>query len=348
MKASDLKFLAEVADLARLDFEAASVSINKHGSRLVATYNGAYSTGQRWREVPDAPEISLMVLGKQFKDLMSLFGDDEDVLLAMAGGVLQVRSKDKKIDLRPRGPGEGIEPYSPTDSTPLAEIDTDGFLKEVQCASEFSARSMAKAVLTGVRIMARGTTLGLQASDGQAVLFETTHKLAKAVKEFALVAPAYDLALGLRLIKSGRVRVAQTANKNNLLLYGDDALFRCSLIAGEWPDFAKIRQPQSRTHVKLPGALVKSVIQSIKILGTTNDLIMRGDGETLHIESVLSEAGQFNAQVLSSVVGTFTFDSNIFELVIHMGDTLDVGLPVGQVPTLVESGARKFWMAPKL
>jgi hypothetical protein len=344
MKGSQLKFLAGVADLARLDFEAASVTLCKQGNLLISRYQGAYSSGQRWLDLPDAPEVLRTASAMQFKSLAGLFEDDEELDIIVQERSIRLQSEVKKIDLTTRGEPLGLTPFEPTQ--PYLEGTVAVILSEVACASEFSARSMAKPVLTGLRIAGAKGQLGVQASDGVSVLFETKIEV-KGDDKIDMIAPGYDLVLGLRLLDSGVVKVVQTNNR--IQLYGENGTFDSSLLTGNWPDFTAVRAPQRRQTVILPTALIKSLVQSVRILGSSNDLRLRGDGEYLHLETVEAEAGHFDARVPSQVSGTYTFDVGSFLLAQGLGSELTIQLPnEGGVPTLIESGPRRLWLAAKL
>lgn len=348
MLGSQLKFLAEVADLARLDFEAAAITLVNHEGRLVSRYQGAYSSGQRWLDIPDAPMISLAVSAMQFKSLASLFDPDEEVIVTEISKGLNLKSNRFKIDLNAHGQPEGIEPYEPIEQNyVIAPVPT--LLRELECASEFSARSMARPVLTGLRISGQDGKLDVQSSDGISSLFETVIDV-EGDSSIDMVVPAYDLVLGLRLLDSGMAKLMKTTTPaNRVALYGQSAIFQSSILTGTWPEFAKIRQERKRQEVKISTAFIRSLVQSVRILGTSNDLRLRGDGEFLYLETIEGESGRFEAKIESDVQGTYTFDVGSFLLAQGLGSELQFKLPnEGGVPTLVESGTRKYWIAAKL
>lgn len=351
MKGSQLQFLAEVADLARLDFEAASITLITYEKRLVSRYQGAYSSGQRWLELKDIenppPKLATTVSAMQFKSLVGLFSDEEEVDVSVRGTKIHLQSQIKGIDMSIRGEPEGVEPFEPP-SDEWVEAPVSVVLREIECASEFSARSMAKPILTGLRIVGQNGRLGIQSSDGVSTLFETRIAV-NGGQQMDMITPGYDLVLGLKLLGTGNVKLLRMPNVQRVGLYGDSAVFQSSLLAGTWPDFSKVRQPHHRQSVKINSSLVRSLVQSVRILGASNDLRLRSDGENLHLETVEAEAGSFDAKIASNVQGTYTFDVGSFLLAQSLGPELVVQLPnEGRVPTLIEAGQRRFWIAAKL
>lgn len=352
MNGRQLKFLAEVADLARLDFEAASITLKrvfdpKLGWRVVSRYRGAYSSGQRWDDLPDVPDLDIAVSAMQFKSLVSLFGDEEEIKLIPSAGSLLLKSSDKEINLNTRGDTEDLEPLE-LEGVEYVEAPVVSILREVECASEFSARSMAKPVLTGLRIAGGNGKLGVQSSDGVSTLFETTINV-EGNAQLDMIAPGYDLVLGLRLLDTGMAKLARTQQPNHVILYGEKAMFRSSILQGTWPDFSRVRAPQHRQSAEIPSSLIRSLVQSVRILGSSNDLRLRGDGENLYLETMEAEAGHFEAKMPAKIEGSYTFDVGSFLLAQAIGAQLVIQLPnEGGVPTLVESGERRFWIASRL
>lgn len=344
MLGHELQFLAEVADLARLDFDAAAVTLQKLDGRLVSRYRGAYSSGQRWLDLEDAPDIHVAVSAMQFKSLVALFTDEEEVEVTLREKVLRLRSAVKTVDLNTRPDLEAVEAYDPEPGMEYIEAPLAVLLNEVECATEFSARSMAKPILTGLKISSITGKMGIQSSDGISALFQTVIDVSSTAK-MDMVAPGYDLVLGLKLLSSGMVKVVRTQEPNNIILYGDQAIFRSAILAGEWPDFAKVRADREGQRVTLDTSLIRSLVQSVRILGTSNDLRLRGDGEYVYLETMEGEVGAFQAKVPSEVKGSYLFDVNSFLLAMNLGSKLDFKLPLeANAPTLVTSGERKFWM----
>lgn len=344
----ELKYLADIADLARLDFEAASITLAKKDGNLISRYRGAYSSGQRWMENSDPSDLGITVSAMQFKSMVSLFEDGDEVQLTVKDNVLYLDSR-VHVKLNTKGdPEEDLDPFEPEVPSTF-EVLVPTLLNEVQCASEFSARSMAKPVLTGIRLINKGNRLALQSSDGVSILFQTELAVENGQEEKTeTICPGYDLVLGLRLLEEGPVRFIRT--NSNIILYGNHAMFRSSLLSGSWPDFTNIQKPRVRQAVTIKSNLVRSLVQSVRILGTSNDLRLRGDGESLWLETLEAEAGGFQAPIASTIKGTFVFDVGSFLLAQELGSELTVELPTeeGKVPTFIQSGPRKLWIASKL
>lgn len=347
MKGRQLHYLAEVADLARLDFEAASITLVNHEGRMVSRYKGAYSSGQRWFDgataIPD--DLCVAVSAMRFKSLAGLFTDEEDIRIIHEGSKIRLQSTVKGIDLNLMGEPDGLEPYAPID-TDYIEAPVNDVLREIETSAEFSARSMARPVLTGIKIEGREGVLKIESSDGVSTLFESEVPV-QGETDLDMVVPGYDFVLGLRLISEGSVKIFRSGTR--VTLYGDNATFTSVLLNGVWPDFSKVRQEQERQPVTLESHLVRACVQSVRILGTSNDLRLRGDGENLFLETVEGEAGHFEAKIPSTINGTYTYDVGAFLLAQELGSELIVQLPEQpKIPTLVESGKRRFWIASKV
>lgn len=357
MKGSQLKFLADIADLARLDFEAAAVTIVKDGDRVVSRYKGAYSSGQRWLEMPEAPNLNIAVSAMQFKSIVGLFSDEEEVEVTIHNRSVNLRSVMKEVDLNTRVDMEDLEPFEPEEGTPYLEGMVQDVLREVEVATEFSARSMAKPVLTGLRVTGSNGALDIESSDGTSSLF-VTKVTVEGQHNWEMIVPGYDLVLGLKLLGNTPVKLITTQKEigdpiGQLILYGTNGMFKCSLINGKWPDFTKVKADYPRQKVRIPTSLIRDLVASVRILSSSNDLRLRGDGTHLFLETFEGEYGSFQAKVVGAVNGTFTYDVSSFLLAQNLGSELEVQLPdpsyeAGPVPTYIEAGGRKFWLASKV
>lgn len=352
-----LRFLAEVADLARLDFEAASISLITQGDSLYSRYKGSYSGGQRWLtqeevgEVP-LPDLNVAVSALQFKSLVGLMDDESEVEVIVRDNGIRLISGERNIDLALRAGGvDDLEPHD-VEGDLIAMTTVQVFQREAETASEFAARSMARPVLTGLRVIGSADgRLAIEASDGISALYLAKFAIDQS-QQFELIVPAFDTVLGLKLIREGPVAVLRSPRGNQLILVGQRAIFRSSVVMGEWPNSSRIRQEVIRQEpIQIPAGILRALVSGVRILGTSNDLILKGDGTMLRLETSSSEMGAFRDAVPSAVQGTFIYDVGNFLLALNLGGAVLLHLPkegaVG-VPTLLESGHRQYWIGQRM
>jgi hypothetical protein len=351
-----LKFLAEVADLARLDFEAAGITLLTKNDKLYARYRGAYSTGQRWLTSADIggeelPELNLAVSAVQFKSLVGLLNEELPVKLTPRNNTLRMESGGSRIDLAVRSDMEDLENEEKVPGDEIINSTVDLLQREFEVASEFSARSMSKPVLTGLRVSSDGSgTVSCEACDGYCLYL--SEFMVDKTEPFEVILPAYDIVLGLKLLKSGSLKAFSSSQGGHLYLLGDRAMFRSHNLRGEWPATERIRAEVERQEpVAIPTSLIRALVQSVRILGSSNDLVLKGDGENLFLQTTASEYGAFQAAIPATLDGTYIYDVSYYLLALNLGSQLMLSVPVdpaGKYATYIEADHRRFWIGQRM
>jgi hypothetical protein len=221
--------------------------------------------------------------------------------------------------------------------------------KEFETASEFAARSMATPVLTGLRVQGSDDgRMAIEASDGNS-LFLSRFSV-DGSSRFELILPAYDVVLGLKLLRDGPVEAF--SQENHFILRGAHGMFNTVSVRGNWPNSAPVRAEIERQEpVEIPASIIRSLVQSVRILGTSNDLILKGGDGTLLLQTTASESGAFQATLPApKIIGDFIFDVSNFLLALNLGSALSVHLPMGgnTAKTLIKSGNRDYWIAQRI
>ena len=100
---SEIKYLAGVCDLAKLDIEAAAVTLTSEpNGRLSALYAGMYARGSRIA-AGDGADFSISINANQFKTLALMFSDEDNVKLERSKLGLRIRSRGSDALLREWG-----------------------------------------------------------------------------------------------------------------------------------------------------------------------------------------------------------------------------------------------------
>lgn len=354
MLGKHMKFLAEVADLARLDFEAASITLKTKGDKLYSRYRGAYSSGQRWLTAEDIgeelPQLDLAVSAVQFKSLVGLFNEELPLSVIIRGNAVRMEGSGSRIDLATRSEIEDLEDEEKVAGNLIIDSRIDLLQKEFEVASEFAARSMASPILTGLRVSSEGGgLLSCEASDGYC-LYVSEFAVADTGK-FDAVLQAYDTVLGLKLLHEGTVKAYLTEN-GNLTLLGERSMFRSGIVRGNWPATERIRADFDRQDpIIIPSSIIRSLVQSVRILGTSNDLVLKGDGETLFLQTTASESGAFQASIPAKIEGQFIYDVSYYLLALNLGAQLTISIPTPdstRSSTYLECDHRHFWMGQRI
>ena len=352
MQSSDLRRLAKVCDLARIDIDSnAPLYLQGTEDSLAAHYRGSYSSA--YRTAPsDAGEIDVVVGAKQFKAVLPLLpeGDVAVSVETTPRRVLSLRAKGSRVALAVID--QDIEPLSLSD-TITAEVQvttTDrraGLLEEFELANQFVAKSMARPIFTGVRLTVAQDMIGLEAADGISIVYRSTMKCKteKNLLPIRVVVPAYDFLMGLQIC-DGPEDILLTIEKSRIILCGNGAGFDCALLTGEWPKISLPPQAQSR-RVSMPVAVLKRAVAAVKVLEGGVELKFVPGKKNIRLLAQ-SQVGGFLAEVPGYIDKAASFDVDALGLISGMSDeslTFDIAI---DAPLHVQQGSRHVWLTNRI
>lgn len=341
MNGATLRFLSGVADIARLDLEAAAVTLRSQGGELQAIYAGAYARGVRYAQA-DVPDFSISVNAGRFKVLASMFLEEDTVAVRHLGTRLGLSSKTSQASLQQWGEESDPPAFDRDNVEFVARLKAATFIGEIEAAQEFTAESVLRPALTGIRLDFQDK-LRVTAFDGFGALYESEVS-AKIRGEGAMIVPTADFVLGARLIADGDIIVVKPKGQQAAILYNSKALFRSSLIALPWPETSSIQRFDQQTQFKVEAFQIRNLVAGAKALESGPDIEVKAQkGHVLF--SAESEAGAFTTAVKGALNAPLRFDAATLAKVTRLGPVLDFFVPDSpNLATRVESEHRKAWI----
>lgn len=349
-----LKHLAAVGDLAKLDLEAAAIVLRYDGgTHLRAGYGGAYARGMRQVEVSDdeLPPFSLSLNAAQFKAIASMFPDDESVAIKLGPRRVTLRSTSSNASLNQWGEADD-ESFPEFDRGQVAmgiQVDADALIAEIEVASDFASESYLHAALTGIRL-AFNDDLNVMTYDGGQALFESSVPVKRKLKASGtIIVPRQDFVIGCKLAAEGDTWLFKMADSEAVVIRSKNALFRCVLQAGVWPDVSRIMQQSNQTHFQVDAAQIKNLVAGANALKSEPDVHVRPEKGGRISFSTESEAGKFSTIVKGNLETELRYDKTLLGKVTKLGPVLDFYAPdKAYEPTVIEEGIRKCWIVTRI
>lgn len=348
MNGSNLKYLAAVADLARLDLEAAALTIMAGEGVITASYHGNYARGYRQSAYDGTGAIYNSVSAARFKAMASLFEDDEsvDILPGSDGSGVGVILRSQRSRSVVTGWGEPTEPpdLSITQAELTARMPTAEFLSEFEIAASFAAKSQVRPSLEGVRITFTKNRLLLTAYDGAGALYISRIR-ARVQGSGSMIVPTADFLQGAKLVGDGDIIITKPANLDAVILQNDRAFFRSGLIVDQWPDMRSVTETEHATEFTVEAAQVRNIVAASKALNGALDVSVTQRGRFV-LFATEGEGGSFTVAVNGEVKARELFyDVNTLDKAIRLGPVLTFAVAASpHNPTLVSSEHRRCWI----
>lgn len=333
--------------MARLDLEAAALTLLSDGEYMMAIYGGNYCGGWR-RLAAQLRPFTISVSANQFKSLTAFFPDDVEVAITRTDVNLVLKSAAGNVQLRQWGEESEPEVLDKSNIELATRLPVSALLAESEIASDFVAPSMLRPIITGLRLMFGKDSFRIMAFDGSAALFHSTIE-AKTHGEGAMVVPNLDFLAGVRLIDSGQVVVAKPKDRDTLIVYGANAMFRSVTIRGEWPNTERIVDDDSKkVKVLVSAAQIKGLVNSSKVLSAGPDIEVQSRKGNVFF-GVNSEAGAFNTSVKGRLPADLRYDAGILGLTARLGEQLIFNMPDrASAPTVVDCLHRRCWIVTRI
>lgn len=347
MDGKTLKYLAAVCELARLDVQAAAITLSSDAGRLQASYAGIYANGSRTVEGQDEGDWELSVSASQFKALAAMYDDDDSIRAVITGDALRLSSRTMTTTLRRWGERNDPVEIDAEDVRIAARISAPVLLSELDAAMGFVSDSNYMPALTGIRLDF-GKRLRILAFDGVQALFQSTLR-ARITGKGSLIVPTQDFILGARLVNEDDAVIAQPNDTDHIALFNSGSLFRSSLMAGLWPDVSRViakRDYPSTFNVE--AATIRNLVAGAKALDSGPDIYVRPTRGHV-IFGLEGESGKFAVAVPGSVAQPLRYDVDTLGRVVKLGSVLTFHVPKApDEPTLIESEHRRCWVVTRV
>ena len=358
MQGADLKRLARVATLSKVDYANFPLHLIASGDSVVAKYAGTYSVGRLELLCPG--NFDIYVDPHHFAEHARMFENQTEVQVSKTtGGQLRLRSADIELALQPVNPDDrGIELAEDATASGI-ELQSDDLLEEIKLASEFTARSFSNRVLTGLRLVTQNDGVVIEAMDGFSCSYTSKIPLGFPPDDpIDVVIPAYDFVLGVEMtqIAGSSVKLYKPTieapdgkrSQNRIGIETSIGNFQCALLSGEWPDFSSLHNLDYADATKLlvDTEKLKIAVQSSGIFQARWITLRPAQGKTiLHVNE---DSGQMAIALDGPAVSSnrrLRIDSitNMSKLgaIVELSVPLDEGSPIKAL-----SGLRTMWLNP--
>lgn len=346
MQGIDLKRLAKVCDLARVDIDmSAPLLLQGTTDSLAAHYRGQYSSGYRMVE-SDQGELDIAVSAKQFKDLVTLLDDDERVQLKETGVNLQMTTNTKNR-FQMRTIERQVDPMALPDD--ITVTVPEGLQEELEVASKFVAKNLAQPITTGIHLLISPKQIGIEATDGFGLIYRSTLKC-RSDKKFApldTVIPTADILLGLQVVGSTDIDITVTPTR--LFLGSEGAAFDVATLNGKWPKLVVSLDTPMARRIEINVPVLRRAIGAARALESGNELhFSQAAKGVVAISTADSQRGGFTARMPGSIDRALRYDIDALALVAEMNRsqlTFEIAL---DAPLHVQVGKRHAWLLNRL
>lgn len=343
-----LKHLAGVSDLARLDIEAAGVTLEAKDNMLTAGYTGGYARGYRALPISEDLEFSVSVSALRFKTIVSMFTDEDKVFIDVTDAGLDIRTKGSKAVLNHWGE---VNDFAELDKRNLefsARLPTEDLIREIETAAEFVSESQTNPAITGIKI-AFGKELEFMSYDGGGALYRSRVN-ARVKGHGELIVPTQDFLLGAKLIGTGDTILAKPRGSDAIALFSKEALFRSSLISAPFPDLSRVTRQQPSASFTVEAGMIRNLVACAKALDAGPDIEVRANKNgTDVLFGSESESGSFTVSAKGRLANALHYDAVTLGKVTRLGSVLSFAVPTKPTEaTLVESDHRCCWIVTRI
>lgn len=277
MKGSTLKRLGVVGEAAKNDVSSGSATLAPTEAGTLALYRGTH--GACGVLVSEAGlEKAISVDASELQSLSHLFEDNADLKVIAQDTKVEIRAGRRKIALRYIGDPD-IEMYEPMISVAThATVNLGELRRLLRAASLVPIATIANPILTGIRLIAKGSLLGVQASNGTSFVYEAFLRTAVVTSPIDAVIPSTEVSYVLAILGgSDKDDVKLSKDERALTLWTDEAVVRVPTLQGDWPSLSAFT-----SHFKKDADSFTLPVETIRHLATAANIY--GAGEVVEIE----------------------------------------------------------------
>lgn len=335
-----IRRMADAAQISELDISPQSLTIAPYDGKTLAWYKGEYAMAGI--AVEDCGLTApLSVAATQFQSLASLFSDALEVTIQPRGQTLIMGREGRQVSLRFNGEPT-LDRYEELISfEPAVEVSRQAFAREIEVAAAAAGTNLAMPILTGIRIVAGGKLLGVQASNGKSLAFES-HIEAKAGKnKFEVIAPRADILVALRILMGDTIRIGLSGR--GIVMQGIDSIVRIPQLSGTWPNLAAMRDQPAQDKLEIASSALRVLGTAAKVYQTTSTVrIEPAEGGVL-LKTTESEIGQYIEALAGSLSRTYSVDLKDLEVAGKMSDGV-VDVEFCETLAIARADNRKLYM----
>lgn len=346
MLGSTLHRLAEIVEVAKLDLQPTAMTLSPFEGGTLAWYAGHSAAGGIEVSEITGLEAPISISPFEFKDLSSLFDDNQQVVVKATDSTLLLTAKGRRVTLKKNNePDLRLYTTLRDQSASILTVDKADLLREITFAAAVVSLTLANRVLTGIRMVASGDAIELTAANGFSLVFEAS--LEADVKEDValLLAPTETLA-ALKILGDAE-HVGMHVNNRALVMQTKDAIVRIATLSGldKWPPMANLQQLIFTEDLKVPAQALRALTAAARAYDkSASDVVLRPSGQSgvAMLETKSTELGQFQEGLLGGLSRQYTLSVADLETATKMSDVLH--LEFSPTMALVTADRRRLYV----
>lgn len=350
MEAKQVKRLADIADIARMDLTPRAITLSPRPSGIMASYFGVYVAGAIHVTLPPIQIHSLTrtvsIAAAEFHDLVALFDDNMDVDLRPGDAALQLAAGRRRASLRylPDNPPTASDPEialytAPADGT----VRTETFVRDMRMALAITSDELTQPILTGIRLILTGAAFGIQTANGSSLVFQSASP-AIVHNKVEVVLPSTDIARVLNLMRGETVDICTDGRA--VILRSDAAVVKLPRMMGAWPKLSeRLSQLRFDDHVQVPVPLIKAMAAAARAYKASGgDVILRPTEGGIMLETRDSELGQFQDVIPGTIQRSYAIDADNLDIAVKVAAEPEIEISFAQTMAMTKIGTRKLYI----
>lgn len=348
MNGKQLKQLASIANIAKLDMSPGSMVVTSQPTGVLAWYYGIYFAGGILVNTPmQLPTMSLAP--EQFQAIAALFDDVAEVQFNPGASGLILQSGKRKLDIRygPAPVSPLTETYHPiTGVTPVVRVKTSDLVAELTLIKGVAAKNATMPILGGTRVLAAGSNVGFLSANGASMVYQSAIS-GTATERFDIVPPVEEFLTALSIFADEEY-VGLALMNRALIIRGENAVAKINTMAGEFPDLmAQLKKIDFTEKVSLPAYAIKSLVTAARAFKAPNLATIRPavTGEGIVMQTEATEIGQFEEVVDGSLTRMYAVSVDDLDMASRLsGDVIELSLSAERSMSLLQIGNRRLYI----
>lgn len=344
MRASDLKALAAVGEAlpsTRVAHQqvAKALALIAGDGLLTAHIQGAYAEAKR--SLPYGGELSVVVEADEFRSVVNLFDDEDDIRLIPPASINKLRLKgvDREFKLAVHGEPALLQSRLPAEHSGRATVETAVFKRELDLALEFAAEAgHHRQILTGAQLRFRADAINMVTTDGQGMLLATTIPAQNGAEGICCVPPIFLQGLKLHAGESLDIEI----RGRRIVTTSQNTAYECATLSGEFPNVARLMAKVERFPLTFTAEQLRTLTtaaktfgsKALEFVGTEQGVLLRTNDEAAEIRSE------------GTAYGSIAFSPDYVTKILSLGGEQRWELPRGYASALVTAEKRRVWITP--
>lgn len=337
---ASVRRLADAAQISELDISPQSLTLAPHNGKTVGWYKGEYAMAGI--TVEDCGITApLSVAATQFQSLTALFSDALEVTLQPRGQSLIMGREGRQVSLKFNGEPTLDRYEELLNFEPVVEVSRQAFAREIEVAAAAAGTNLAMPILTGIRIVARDKLLGIQASNGKSLAYESAIEAKAGQGKFEIIAPRADLLIALKILMGDSIRIGLLGR--GIVLQGIDSIVRIPQLSGSWPNLKAMRDQPANDKLEINASALRVLGLAAKVYQTTTTVRLEPAEGGVLLKTTESEIGQYIEALSGSLSKRYALDLKDLEVAGKMADGV-VDVDFCETLAIARAGTRKLYM----